>query len=91
MKYREDGEYSIDNDIAERNVRPFTVDRKNTMTFGSEDGIDCAATYHTFIQTCRMMDVKVLKYLQSFFKKFSEDCRDYTQTLPGGSLLIKKT
>lgn len=90
MKYREDGEYSIDNNIAERNVRPFTVDRKNTMTFGREDGIDCAATYHTFIQTCRMMGVKVLKYLQRFFKKFSEDCRDYTQMPPGGSLLIKK-
>ena len=83
MKYREDGEYSIDNNIAEKNVRPFTVDRKNTMTFGSEEGIDCAATYHTIIQTCRMMGVKVLKYLQSFFKKFSEGCRDYAQMLPG--------
>ena len=75
MRYREDGEYSIDNNIVERNVRPFTVDRKNTMTFGSEEGIDCVATYHTIIQTCRMMGVKVLKYLQSFFKKFSEGCR----------------
>ena len=83
MRYRDDGEYSIDNNIAERNVRPFTVDRKNTMTFGSEEGIDCAATYHTIIQTCRMMGVKVLKYLQSFFKKFSEECREYAQMLPG--------
>ena len=49
MEYRENREYSIDNNIAERNVRPFTVDRKNTMTFGSEEGIDCAATYHTII------------------------------------------
>ncbi|MCO6025937.1 hypothetical protein NG821_08825 [Prevotella cerevisiae] len=24
-------------------------------------GIECAATYHTIIQTCRMMGVKVLK------------------------------
>jgi hypothetical protein len=30
-----------------------------------------------------MMGVKVLKYLQSFFKKFSEGCRDYAQILPG--------
>ena len=83
MKYREDGEYSIDNNIAEKNVRTFIVDRKNTMTFGSEEGIDCAATYHTINQTCRMMGVKVLKYLQSFFKKFSEGCCDYAQMLPG--------
>ena len=72
MEYRENREYSIGNNIVERNVRPFTVVRKNTMTFGSEEGIDYAATYHTIIQTCRMMGVKVLKYLQSFFKKFSE-------------------
>lgn len=38
MEYREDGEYSIDNNIAERNVRSFIVDRKNTMTIGSEEG-----------------------------------------------------
>ena len=81
MKYREDGEYSIDNNIAERNVRPFTVVRKNTMTFESEEGIDYAATYHIIIQTCRMMGVKVLKYLHSFFKKFSKCCRDYAQML----------
>ena len=49
MEYRENREYSIDNNIAEKNVRPFTVDRKNTMTLGSEEGIDCAATYHTII------------------------------------------
>ena len=30
-----------------------------------------------------MMCEKVLKYLQSFFKKFSEGCRDYAQMLPG--------
>jgi len=29
------------------------------------------------------MGVKVLKYLQSFFKKFSEGCRDYAQMQPG--------
>ena len=79
MEYRENREYSIGNNIVERNVRPFTVDRKNTMTFGSEEGIDWAATYNTIIQTCRMMGVKVLKYLQSFFKKFSEGCRDYAR------------
>lgn len=32
MKYREDGDYSTDNNIAERKVRPLTVDRKNTKT-----------------------------------------------------------
>ena len=46
MNYRNDGEYSIDNNIAERNVRPATIiERKNSLSFASEDGIECSATY----------------------------------------------
>ena len=30
--YRKDGRYSIDNNIAERNIRPLTVERKNSPT-----------------------------------------------------------
>lgn len=47
--------------------------------------------FHTIIQTCRMMGVKVLKYLQSIFKKFSEDCRYYSQMLPCQATIDKKT
>jgi len=83
MNYRNDGEYSIDNNISERNIRPATVERKNSLSFGSEDGIECSATYHTIIQTCRMMGVRVLKYLESFYKKFNEGCRDFANMLPG--------
>ena len=90
MKYREDGEYSIDNNIAERKVRPLTVDRKNTKTFGREDGIDCpGTTYHTIIQTCRMTVVKMLKFFQSFFKKYSDGCSDTLRFYPGHYILIK--
>lgn len=83
MNYRNDGEYSIDNNIAERNVRPATIERKNSLSFASEDGIECSATYHTIVQTCRMMGVRVLKYFQSFFKIFKDGCRDFMNMLPG--------
>ena len=83
MNYRKDGEYSIDNNIAERNVRPATVERKNSLSFASEDGIERSATYHTIVQTCRMMGTKVLKYLQTFFEKFNEGCRDFANMIPG--------
>ena len=33
--YREDGNYDIDNLAAERAIRPFTVHRKNAVSFGS--------------------------------------------------------
>ena len=35
IRYRKDCNYDIDNLAAERAIRPFTVHRKNAVTFGS--------------------------------------------------------
>ena len=48
-----DGEYSIDNMAAERAIRPITVQRKNSLFFGSVKGIQNSAIYNTFIETCK--------------------------------------
>ena len=37
--YRNDGHYTIDNMVAERAIRPFTVKRKGSMFFSSEKGV----------------------------------------------------
>ena len=42
--YRNDGEYSIDNMAAERAIRPITVQRKNSLFFGSVKGIQNSAS-----------------------------------------------
>ena len=47
--YRKDGRYSIDNNIAERNIRPLTVERKNSLFFGNHAKAEMSALYHTFI------------------------------------------
>ena len=36
--YIKDGRYCIDNSLAERTLRPMTVERKNSLTFGSHAG-----------------------------------------------------
>ena len=41
--YRNDGEYSIDYMAAERAIRPITVQRKNSLFFGSVKGIQNSA------------------------------------------------
>lgn len=53
VKYRNDGRYTIDNMLAERTIRPFTVGRKNSLFFSSEEGLETACTYHTIIETCK--------------------------------------
>ena len=49
MNYRNDGEYSIDNNTKERKIRPAIVECKNSLSFASEDGFECSATYHTIV------------------------------------------
>ena len=65
--YVKDGRYSIDNSLAERTLRPMTVERKNSLTFGSHDGAEVSVIYHTFIETCKMCGVSTLEYFKEFF------------------------
>lgn len=52
MAYSHDGRYEIDNSVAERSIRPLTIERKNSFLFGSHKGVETSAVYHTFIVTC---------------------------------------
>lgn len=44
QNYRIDGRYTIDDIIAEHVIRLFTVNRKNSLFYSSEQGLDVAAT-----------------------------------------------
>lgn len=57
-RYRTDGHYTIDNMYAERAIRPFTVSRKNSLHFSSEDGVQVAMIFHTVIETAKIVQVE---------------------------------
>ena len=90
--YRKDGRYSIDNNIAERNIRPLTVERKrsalplcsakNSLFFGNHAKAEMSALYHTFIATCQMTGMSVLKYFKSLFSEIAKGRTDYENMLP---------
>ena len=52
------------------NVRPFTVNRKNSLFYISEEGVDVAATYLTVIETAKMHRLEVRDYLTHVFMMF---------------------
>lgn len=87
LKYRNDGHYTIDNMLAERAVRPFTVKRKNSLFFSSEDGIKSALKYHTLIETCKNVGLNVKEYFTYVFRKLIEGEKDYEKLLPGAVAL----
>lgn len=82
FRYRDDGRYSIDNNIAERNIRPLAGERKNSLFFGSHKMANASAAYHTALATCRMMGISGIEFLKTFFRKIVEGERDYTRLMP---------
>ena len=67
--YTKDGSYPIDNNAAERAVRPLTTQRNNMLHFGSDEGAKMAATYHSIISTVKMQGRSAWEYLGNFFVK----------------------
>ena len=50
--YRKDGDYTIDNSLAERCIRPLANERKNSLFFGSDKMARVSAAYHSIVSTC---------------------------------------
>ena len=80
--YRNDGEYSIDNLPAERALRPVTVQRKNSLFFGSVKGIQNSAIYNTFIETCKQVGVSFRDYFCKLLRELKKGRTDYENLLP---------
>lgn len=80
--YRNDGEYSIDNMAAERAIRPITVQRKNSLFFGSVKGIQNSAIYNTFIETCKQAGVSFRNYFCKLLRELKKGRTDYENLLP---------
>ena len=71
------GNVLIDNNCCERAVRPFTNLRKNFGGFSSEAGAAVAATYLTFVETCKLMKKTALDFFKGFFGMTSSGRTDY--------------
>ena len=68
FRYRKDGNYPIDNNLAERQVRPFTAMRKGIQHYGSDGGAERAAVYLSVVSTVKLAGVSVWKFLGYFFE-----------------------
>ena len=83
IRYREDGDYSIDNSIAERAVRPYTVFRNGTMFHGSERGVENTTFFYSLIETGKARGLNVKNYLVSMIREILHGNTDYKGILQG--------
>lgn len=80
--YRNDGEYTIDNMAAERAIRPMTVQRKNSLFFGSTKGAIRSAIYNTFIETCKQAKISFQQFFCRYLEELKKGRTDYENLLP---------
>lgn len=57
IEYTNDGNYTIDNFLDERSIRPFTIGRKKLREFRKSDEGYKQFVYYTFVETCKMRGI----------------------------------
>jgi transposase len=62
--YVRDGDLALDNNAAERAVKPFAVGRKNWLFFGSDRGGRTLATLASFTATCELFRINPWAWLR---------------------------
>ena len=80
--FLKDGDLPIDNNLAERAIRPLTTQRNSMLHFGSDEGSEMAATYHSIISTVKMQGRSAWEYLGKFFTKIFNGCSDFFSLRP---------
>jgi hypothetical protein len=68
-RYLEVGWLNIDNNAAERALRPLAVGRKNWLFFGSDVGGQTAAVLYSLVQTCKGLGVEPWAYLRDVLER----------------------
>jgi len=65
-------EARLDNNTAERAVRPLAIGRKNWLFVGSEEGGEASATLFSLVQSCRALDINPKDYLEDVMRRLSD-------------------
>lgn len=67
--YLSNADARLDNNVAERAIRPLTIGRKNWLFVGSETGGQAAATILSLVQTCRHLNINPQEYLEDVLRR----------------------
>jgi transposase len=71
-RYRDDGHIEIDNNTAERAIRPVVLGRKNYLFAGSDAGGERAANIYSLIGTCLLNGIEPYRYLCQVLERIPE-------------------
>lgn len=81
----------LDNNVAERAIRPLTIGRKNWLFVGSEDGGRASAVLLSLVQTCRNLGINPQTYLEDVLRRImGHPARRVHELLPDQWLAAKQ-
>ncbi len=63
-QYLKDGRLEIDNNRAERSIKPFVIGRKNWLFHGNDIGARAGGTLFSLIETCKAHNIDVFSWLK---------------------------
>jgi transposase len=83
-RYVTDGRAAIDNNICERDIRPFATSRKSWLFSDTVDGAKASATIYSLVLTCRACGVEPYDYLSHVLRELPQrpPDADVTDLLP---------
>lgn len=82
FRWREDADYELDNNFAERSARPVALSRKTSLHNGSHEGARVRAILRSFVETCKLEGISIVNYFTSFFEAVCGGRTDYENLLP---------
>jgi transposase len=81
----------LDNNVAERAVRPLAIGRKNWLFFGSPDGGEAGAILFSLVQTCRGLEINPREYLEDVMRRImGHNSQRLYELLPDEWLMVRQ-
>lgn len=81
-RYVKNGRAEIDNNQAERMMKPICLGRKNYLFCGSEKAAKNTSLIYSLIETCKMNGIRPVKYIAEVLRKLVAGETDYEALLP---------
>ena len=83
VRYTTDGDLAIDNNVAERAIKPLVIGRKNYLFAGSDNGGRTAAVLYSLVCSCQQNDIDPFVYLRDVISRISDHpMKQLDQLLP---------
>jgi len=77
VRYLDDGNLQIDNNAAERHIKPFVIGRKNWLFNQTPRGADASAILYSLVQTAIANNLEPFEYLSYLFTEQPKLGRHY--------------